>query len=168
MARPTTLAGRKAVVQRPTQPSDAPSRRCNNCGVEKSSDDFYSRYDQRHLKMAVCKDCKREYARQYHAENKEDPQFKVKRRERRIQFKYGITSSEYDTMLAKQNGVCAGCGTDDTGRYDKFEIDHDHETGKVRGLLCGPCNRALGLLKDNADTAISLAAYLVQHEERQS
>ena len=58
-------------------------------------------------------------------------------------------------MLHRQNGVCAVCGVG-----GKLHVDHDHETGLVRGLLCGSCNRALGLLKDNVDSLKMAIDYL--------
>ena len=166
MARPTTLAERQAIVQRPKQAAGADVRTCNKCGEAKAPEEFYPRYDHASLLMATCKECKRAYARRYHTENKDDPQFKEKRRGRRIRFEYGIDNSEYERLLAAQGGTCAGCHTTEPGRHEKFDIDHDHQTGKVRGLLCGNCNRALGLLKDSAETAANLATYLAKHEER--
>lgn len=62
---------------------------------------------------------------------------------------YGITVDEYDEMLADQGGVCAICGEAPTTK--RLAVDHDHETGELRGLLCVPCNAALGVLEDNLD-----------------
>jgi len=58
--------------------------------------------------------------------------------------------AEYNALLEIQGGVCAICGSDDpkTGGRS-FAVDHDHVTGKVRGLLCSPCNRALGGFNDD-------------------
>jgi hypothetical protein len=64
--------------------------------------------------------------------------------------KYGITTKEAEQLLiAIQTGVCAICG----GNRDKrrLHIDHDHNTGKIRGILCGKCNRGLGHFADNSD-----------------
>lgn len=67
----------------------------------------------------------------------------LERESHRSRFKlYGITQSEYELMLAQQGGVCALCGSPPK-RY-RLAVDHDHETGKIRGLLCTPCNRWLG------------------------
>ena len=73
---------------------------------------------------------------------------------------YGLTREKYDEMLLEQSGKCAICG----GDVD-LEIDHDHETGKVRGLLCGNCNKALGLIKDNPETALELYTYIRYFEK---
>jgi hypothetical protein len=60
---------------------------------------------------------------------------------------YGITEAEYDEMLKRQNGVCALC-QQDKPRKNRLSVDHDHNTGRVRGLLCVPCNRALGFFEN--------------------
>jgi hypothetical protein len=64
-------------------------------------------------------------------------------------YKYGVTDDVFNTMLAAQNGLCAICGKPETslgrtGRVKPLSIDHDHATGKVRGLLCHGCNIRLG------------------------
>ena len=62
---------------------------------------------------------------------------------------YGITVVQYEKLLSKQQGKCAICkiGRNDLGR--RLAVDHDHNTKKVRGLLCGLCNRGLGYFKDD-------------------
>jgi len=66
--------------------------------------------------------------------------------------KYGLSEKQYAAMLSAQNGVCFLCGKPETARTKKgvlrsLHVDHDHETGKVRGLLCLKCNHALGYLE---------------------
>ena len=64
--------------------------------------------------------------------------------------KHGITLDRYNDLFAQQKGKCAICGTHESQLSKKgLAIDHDHETNKVRGLLCGNCNRALGFFKDD-------------------
>jgi hypothetical protein len=67
-------------------------------------------------------------------------------------------------MLAKQNGVCVVCRQPETkvinGKVLKLAVDHDHETGKVRGLLCMACNIAIGYLQNDPLRARSVAEYL--------
>lgn len=74
---------------------------------------------------------------------------------------FGITLEDYKEKLAQQGGGCAICKTT-TPRKNAhyFMVDHDHKTGKVRGLLCGSCNSALGLFKDNSDILLTAAEYL--------
>src|SRR3989442_9160388 len=63
-------------------------------------------------------------------------------RTKRRMYRYGVTDAEYQAMLQRQNGLCAICGKTQTRQLC---LDHDHETGQVRGLLCDRCNRALGV-----------------------
>lgn len=80
---------------------------------------------------------------------------------------YGITEEQYTKMLEAQNGCCAICGTDKpTGKWKVFAVDHNHETGQVRELLCNECNRGIGLLKDSPDRLIKAARYLLKHDEK--
>jgi Recombination endonuclease VII len=75
-----------------------------------------------------------------------------------LQSKYGITPEDYEAMLVHQNGLCALCGTAPT--KIALAVDHDHVTGRVRGLLCSPCNRCLGRVADNEERLKGLIAYL--------
>lgn len=72
--------------------------------------------------------------------------------------RYGVSPEVFAAMLNGQGGRCAACPSDGGGRT--LHIDHDHKTGKVRGLLCGPCNRALGSVRDEPATLRALADYL--------
>ena len=75
--------------------------------------------------------------------------------------KYGITLEQYNAMLAAQGGVCALCKMPGRfGKYDKLDVDHCHETGRVRGLLCITCNHALGILGDNVEALEKAIKYL--------
>lgn len=75
---------------------------------------------------------------------------------------YGVSIAWYDETLEKQGGKCAGCGTDKpTNRY--FDVDHDHKTGKARGLLCRACNRLVGFLED--PRRVTLDAYIASYKE---
>ncbi len=92
--------------------------------------------------------------------------YKDGHRERNLQKNYGISSSDYDQMLLLQNGMCAICPTTFPGgrkTSNYFHVDHDHTTGKVRGLLCAGCNLAIGHLKESVATARALADYLDAH-----
>ena len=72
---------------------------------------------------------------------------------------YGLTIEQFDLMLKSQRNKCAICKTKEWGRPSP-SIDHCHKTGKVRGLLCNNCNRAIGLLKDNIGTLENAQKYL--------
>ncbi len=79
-----------------------------------------------------------------------------------IKYKYGLTIEDYKRLLRKQNYRCAICRSKDFGRKGgkHFCIDHDHKTGKIRGLLCGACNKGLGLLKDKIKNLRNAIEYL--------
>lgn len=72
--------------------------------------------------------------------------------------KYGITVADYEQMLEKQCGVCKICNQHRDAQ--RLAVDHCHKTGKVRGLLCSRCNKALGAFGDNPDRLASAIAYL--------
>ena len=76
---------------------------------------------------------------------------------------YGIDSKEYDRLLCLQGEVCAICKQPEVckrrGKILPLSVDHDHATGKVRGLLCTICNRGLGCFKDSPELLRSAAAY---------
>ena len=83
---------------------------------------------------------------------------KDRQRDLRFQRKYGITADEYDRMLADQDGVCARC-KEPPGML-RLAVDHCHNTGRVRGLLCGPCNTYIGRLEANMDRLDEDLAYI--------
>lgn len=77
---------------------------------------------------------------------------------------YNITLEEYQHMYKRQSGLCAICKTEgftlNKNQRQKIVIDHCHETGRIRGLLCHNCNRALGLLKDSEENLKRAIEYL--------
>lgn len=80
--------------------------------------------------------------------------------------RYGMTPEEFAAMLKAQDGRCAVCGvTKPNGakRQRRMFVDHDHETGKVRGLLCHGCNSARGLVRENPAVLRELARYIETH-----
>ena len=79
------------------------------------------------------------------------------------QYLYGVTPEQYNAMFAAQDGRCAICRSDQwVGKNNTPHVDHCHETGRVRGLLCGPCNNGLGNFRDQPDLLETAAAYLRQ------
>lgn len=91
-----------------------------------------------------------------------------KYREYDLRKKYGITEADYDDMLRRQGGRCAICkDTDARNRHgtDRFSVDHDHESGHVRALLCGSCNSAIGLLQDDPKVIEAAAKYVRAHRQ---
>lgn len=80
--------------------------------------------------------------------------------------KYGITVEDYERILAEQGGVCAVCGDPERTTHRgsaspwSLSVDHDHVTGRVRGLLCTPCNRGIGFLRDDPSIMRRALEYL--------
>lgn len=75
---------------------------------------------------------------------------------------YGLTEDEYDALLASQDSRCAVCRRES----DRLVVDHCHDSGRVRGILCGQCNLALGLVRDDPEVLAGLIAYLESHSAR--
>ena len=94
-----------------------------------------------------------------------------KTRERHLICTYGITSEEYEKMRKSQKGRCAICGQKETikkrstGTMHSLSVDHDHKHNVVRGLLCGNCNRALGLFFDNEEILQKAIQYLKRNKQ---
>lgn len=104
---------------------------------------------------------------------KENPEkYDIGRSNHNLKKKHGITLSEYNEMFLAQGGVCAICGKPNSekrkinvnGGIKRFNVDHDHKTGIVRGLLCTPCNRAIGFLKDDITIFEKAILYLKHHQ----
>lgn len=83
---------------------------------------------------------------------------------------HGIGLEEYNSMLEAQGGVCGSCGRSETavdprtGRIRRLHVDHDHVSGKIRGLLCTKCNMAVGFVEDDPSRARSIAWYLERYQ----
>lgn len=77
-----------------------------------------------------------------------------------LKIKYGITMQEYEELLKKQDYRCAICGSYNKTRERRLAVDHSHETGKVRGLLCGSCNVGIGSLKEDKQIFENAIEYL--------
>lgn len=102
--------------------------------------------------VAVCLGCKRENAAKYRGKNR--PTIRMKGRLAR----YGLKPPELAVMMKVQSAACAICSNPFNG--ERYHIDHDHCTGKVRGLLCASCNTGIGLFKDSPDILTRAARYL--------
>ena len=104
-----------------------------------------------------CKQCVAKRNKQY---------CKTHKREKRdyfLRYNYGITLDDFETMLQGQNHQCALCGTTEPGGKGTFHVDHCHETGKIRALLCHFCNIMLGHAKEDPELLEKAAAYIRKH-----
>lgn len=132
---------------------------CTKCGELKDVEDFYNqlRRDGGRYKMAHCKECHKtrtaERLRDMSEEERED--YYEKMRARKMLSHFGMTLEDYEQRFANQGGVCALCGLPETAlesntrpgaepKVKRLAVDHDHETGGVRGLLCFLCNTRIG------------------------
>lgn len=89
------------------------------------------------------------------------PCLKRYQRERHYHRKYGIRIEDYERLLEQQGGKCALCGSPyPNGNSTYFSVDHCHDTGRVRGLLCFPCNSVLGRLGDTPESVNLILQYL--------
>lgn len=130
-------------------------RKCRCCGKEATTEEeldlFVKRKECRYDRDNYCKECSNEYNRRYAYDYEKDKAYKFK-------YAYGITLDEYSEMFKEQQGCCLICDTQE----EKLVVDHNHETGEVRGLLCNKCNSALGFLKDNPKFVLKAYEYLVE------
>ncbi|MEN6550023.1 MAG: endonuclease domain-containing protein [Armatimonadia bacterium] len=124
-------------------------------------------------RYSYCRECERVRGKSYHLRHKKTMNEKSRRYQasnyhRRkaylLKRMYGLEKDAYDKMLVSQWGVCAICGRH-PGDGRSLHVDHDHETQKVRGLLCGTCNSALGAMLDSPELLEKAATYLRSHRE---
>lgn len=100
-----------------------------------------------------------EYKRLYREDEQKRAQNKIYHRAKWLKDAFNMTVADYMALYEKQDGKCAICGSAQNGKKN-FCIDHDHETGKVRGLLCHNCNVSVGLMKDSPSLLRKAADYL--------
>jgi hypothetical protein len=163
---------------------------CSKCGTAKRLEDFYRATGTRDGYRPDCKACNlaakharyvanpgpdkaraqrwRDENPDRYAENqrrhRESGGKKIADRKSHLKRKYGMTLEDYDRMLEAQGGACAICGR--PPREDiALHVDHDHETGLVRGLLCFPCNNTLGDFGDDPTRLYAAAEYLSRDPE---
>ena len=89
------------------------------------------------------------------------------RRDVQLKSLYGITQADYDRLLALQYSRCAICGTTKPGTRGTWRVDHDHQTGQVRGLLCDRCNLGIGYMQDNPDILMAAGRYVMKHRQKE-
>jgi hypothetical protein len=160
-------------------------RRCRKCGKAKTEQEFRKGHKGR--RQTLCKVCAAAHLRQwrdknkdhvdaYHREYRKRPDQVVKKldynkkryhanpevfRDKYLQRTFGISLDDYNRLLALQGGVCAICSQPcKSGR--ELAVDHDHQTGQVRALLCMNCNRAIGWLQDRPELLMSATEYLLR------
>lgn len=136
---------------------------CSRCEEKKLRSEFTKNAKSWDCLQGFCRECRRKIDAAYRAKLPFGHH-----RARMLEREYGITQADYDRILAEQGGGCALCGAT-TVRHENLKkprgevslhVDHDHKTGKVRGILCGPCNHALGKLNDDPELLRKAADYI--------
>lgn len=134
--------------------------RCYKCGKDKPESEFNMNRSKSRGRSSECKIC--------HTASNKIYSRKTQHRCHRdswLKRKYGITSQDYNAIYEKQGGVCAICGgTQSHSKRKYLEIDHDHDTGKIRALLCLNCNTTLGLVKESTEILEKAIGYLKTHK----
>jgi len=110
--------------------------------------DYFRKYKQEH------KEQRKEQFQVWYKKNKESV------RNSNLIKAYGITLEGYNSLFNKQSGCCAICNKHQAELSQTLAVDHNHETGEIRGLLCHSCNLALGLFQDNTEYLTKAKAYL--------
>jgi len=130
-------------------------RKCTRCGEMKPESEYSpDKRRRQNGKQAMCKPCKAAWARDYAARCGE----KYHRRSN-LWRTHKMTLEQFANLLDAQLGVCAVCAGPPCGKGN-YHVDHDHITGKVRGLLCHKCNVALGMVQDSVEHLNELIEYL--------
>jgi len=133
---------------------------CTKCNIEKEGNQFYKNIGSKDGLRTVCKECTKGYASSYYTNNKESLKISrtiTKVRRWHLARVYGITLEEYNKMFETQNGKCLICNQPETqvnrktNTLHSLSVDHDHATGKVRGLLCRRCNTLIGQVDDSVN-----------------
>ena len=105
----------------------------------------------------------KEISKRYYDSNKELHNKRAS--ENRLLRTLGISQEEYDSLMLKHDGRCDICGTTEPGGpHKKFNLDHDHSTGKIRGVLCRRCNTSLGQFEDSVSLMKKAIKYLEDHD----
>ena len=142
-------------------------KHCSKCGEFKSLDAFPPQAVGLLGRQAQCRECINARARDWNKSPERREYFRLRARRPDVQVQQRYTQARRlfgDDGVAVQQRIEAGEGCEVCGGMLMRAKDHDHDTGKVRGLLCRNCNVALGLVEDDVDRLMALAAYLLQHQ----
>jgi hypothetical protein len=133
-------------------------KKCSECNELKSLDNFSRDKSRKDGVDAYCKPCRYLKNRKWAGENKEVHRKSTLNTRRKLE--YGVSPEQFDLLLKNQENLCAICkiAIDHTSH-----LDHCHNTGKVRGVLCPNCNKGLGLFSDDIHKLYSAIKYLDSH-----
>ncbi len=158
----------------PLFPAEEATKRCCRCKEIKQFSEFNRNKRQSDGLQNYCRPChlawRKEHYRVQKLTGKSLYLYRRRRdkdRSNRLLRTHGIDGEAYESLLAAQDGVCAICGFPETMKrgehLHRLVVDHDHETGKFRGLLCRRCNMGIGYLKDDPRRLQSAIEYLKKH-----
>jgi hypothetical protein len=136
-------------------------KKCTKCDVSKPLDEFSPYRLSWDKRQSQCRACVRDAQKRFAATP--DGKKAVRRWEdrSRLKYRYGVSIEDYERRVSLQAGKCAICNRVPTsGRGKRLQIDHDHTTGRFRGLLCHKCNTALGTFGDDLEGVMKVVAYL--------
>lgn len=145
-------AAAKGRLIRPRRQLPPGQKWCPACNTAKTVSSFPSNRSTRDGLATYCKPCHNAIGKAA------KDRLYGSTRDYHLRHRYGLTSADVDAMIEAQGGTCATCD----GKPE--HVDHDHATGKVRGVLCFNCNQALGNVRDDVATLHRLGRYLRQHE----
>lgn len=131
-------------------------KQCTRCKETKDIEEFNVRTERKHGRRSRCKDCQSETHKEWRIRNPSASRL------RNLKSKYGLTKEDYLSLLDSQEGVCAICHKEEqeNARSPWLSVDHCHETGLVRGLLCERCNKGLGMFMDDSSLLENAVSYL--------
>ena len=149
-------------------------KKCSKCNKKYPAilEYFYRDKSTKSGLMCYCKQCCKKYANGYNKDSnvkkhKRDYDKKYRQVVRLHLRVYGLTLAEYDQMFEVQDGICAICGRPETSKNQwgikRLSVDHNHKTGKVRGLLCVACNSALGYTKEDIVVLSKMISYIQEN-----
>lgn len=141
-------------------------KKCKNLKdrLRYATDKNYRDKFKQYREQTKVKERNKEYSKEYRERQSKDAR-KLRQKRYNLKRNYGLTIEEYNKMLESQQGVCAICGkeeylTDNKGQTRPLSVDHNHETGEVRGLLCDRCNRGIGIFYEDVDALEKAIQYL--------
>jgi len=138
---------------------------CGKCKKEKDSGDFNKSSKRKDGLRCYCRECEKSLHRDYFANNEyhRSDDFKKIQKSRKLKYDYGIDIDKFNDMISSQGGLCLCCGIDlrDIPIKD-INVDHNHITGNVRGILCRSCNVAFGMLNEDYNRIFMLAQYIIK------
>jgi hypothetical protein len=139
--------------------ADAPVKRCSACREVKPVSEFPSHPGSAGGRRRQCKDCHNARSRTEYARR---PEVRAQAKARNRKSLYGLTQEDFDALFAAQDGVCAICRGPATKKG--FVVDHCHDTKRVRGIVCHPCNLLIGFAQDDPDRLRAAISYLESTE----